>query len=326
MLTNSSKSPADNKNTSPRDDDFTIPAAITDAGLERELNEDRYAVIDSRSGLAWLVCDGMGGAAGGELAAQLAIESIRSELEALPPRAPEEAIVGSIQESNRLIVLRRQNPLFSQMGTTVVGAIFYPPEVVIAHAGDSRAYLIRDGSIEQLTVDHTYVQELVDRGEIRHEDALTHPEAHVLTRCIGSEPSLRVDTKRLWIWPTKDEGSGDVLLLCTDGLYSQVDDSEIASLATANSPQRACALLVELAKARGGYDNITVAIIPLGGELRDKPPVGFKEGAHIKRMRAQSGDGQVVERGPKRDVFIIVMLGLLSSLLTIVVFLFFVSQ
>ena len=307
------------------EDDPTVPAAITDAGLERELNEDRYAVIESRSGLAWLVCDGMGGAAGGELAAQLAIESIRSDIETQPSRPPEEALVSAVREANRLIVLRRQNPLFSQMGTTVVGAMFVPPEVVIAHAGDSRSYLVRGGAIEQLTIDHTYVQGLVDKGEIKHEEALTHPDAHILTRCIGSEPSLRVDTKRLWISPTKGK-AGDSLLLCTDGLYSQVDDEEIASIVSTNSPQRACALLVELAKARGGFDNITVAIIPLGGELRDKPPSGFKEGNHLKKIRSRGSDGASNEKGPGRDLIVIITLGVLSSLLTVVVFLFMMSQ
>lgn len=256
-------------------DDPLVPAAITDTGCERELNEDRYAVIESGSGLAWIVCDGMGGAMGGELAAQLAIDAIRRDLESAPSRPVDAALKGAILEANRVIVLRRQNPAFANMGTTVVGIIFNGPEVAIAHAGDSRAYLIRDSAIQQLTTDHTYVQDLVDKGKISAEDALSHPQAHVLTRCIGSEPGLEVDVDRLWVWEIPPSEPIDYILLCSDGLYSLVSDGEIANTVATNSPQRACVHLVELARSRGGYDNITVAIIPLGGQLKNEPPVGY---------------------------------------------------
>lgn len=252
--------------------DPMVPAAITDTGCERELNEDRYAVIESDSGIAWIVCDGMGGAMGGELAAQLAIDAIRRDLESQPSRPVDVAIRSSVLEANRVIVLRRQNPAFSGMGTTVVAVMFNGPEVSIAHAGDSRAYLVRDAAIQQLTKDHTYVQDLVDKGKLDSEEALSHPQAHVLTRCIGSEPGLEVDLKRLWIWDVPQSEPIDYLLLCSDGLYSHVTEGEIANIASQLAPQRACVELVELAKSRGGYDNITVAIIPLGGQLKSEPP------------------------------------------------------
>ena len=255
--------------------DALIPAAITDTGCERELNEDRYAVVECRSGLAWLVCDGMGGVTGGELAAQLAIDAIRRDLENLPPRPSDVALRDALVEANRIIVLRRQNPAFAGMGTTVVASLFQGSEVVIGNVGDSRAYLVRDGAIQQLTTDHTYVQELVEKGEIQVEDAMTHPQAHVLTRCIGSEPGLRVDTKKYWIWPCSTAETSDFLIMVTDGLYSHVQDLEIANIVSENSPQRACVKLVELAKDRGGFDNITLSIIPLNGQLRHEPPVGY---------------------------------------------------
>ena len=163
-----------------------VPAAITDVGCERETNEDRYAVIDSPMGKVWLVCDGMGGCLGGELAAQLAIDAIRRGLESREFASTSEALLAAVEEANRVIVLRRQNPAFSGMGTTVVAAMICGDEVVIAHAGDSRAYLVRDKEIQQLTVDHTYVQDLVERGQISDEEALSHPQAHVLTRCLGA--------------------------------------------------------------------------------------------------------------------------------------------
>lgn len=270
-------------------DEFLIPAAITDTGCERELNEDRYAVIESRSGLSWLVCDGMGGVTGGELAAQLAIDAIRRDLENLPSRPAETAIRSAILEANRIIVLRRQNQAFAGMGTTVVGAIFQGSEVVVANAGDSRVYLIRHDSIQQLTTDHTLVQEMVDKGQIRADEALSHPQAHILTRCIGSEPGLQIDTKRMWVWPTASGESSDYLLLCSDGLYSLIAEAEMVQHVSMYPPQKACVRLVELAKSRGGFDNITLAIVPLGGQLRLDPPAGY-DSVSALRTRANSMD------------------------------------
>jgi len=256
-------------------DDRTIPAAITDTGCERELNEDRYAVIESSSGVAWIVCDGMGGTTGGELAAQLAIDAIRRDLDKRQGKSAEEALKGAIVEANRVIVLRRQNQSFASMGTTIVAAMFDGPEVVLASIGDSRAYLVRSGAIQQLSIDHTYVQQLVDRGELKAEEALSHPQAHILTRCVGAEPGIEVEVNRYWIWPSTADEPTDFLMLCSDGLYSLASENEIATLISTFSPQAACVKLVELCKARGGYDNITVAIVPLAGQVRKTPPPHF---------------------------------------------------
>jgi protein phosphatase len=296
-----------------------IPAAITDTGCERELNEDRYAVIESPSGLAWIVCDGMGGSAGGELAAQLAIDAIRRDLENLPPRPVDVALRSAIVEANRIIVLRRQNQAFAGMGTTIVAALFSGPELVIAHVGDSRAYLVRDGAIQQLTVDHTYVQQLVDSGQIQSDEALSHPDAHILTRCIGSEPGLEVEIGKYWIWESQDGELDDFLLLCSDGLYSLVTEGEIANLLAQESPQRTCARLVEMAKERGGYDNITVAIVPLGGQLRQQKPPGFVERKPAP-MPAHHAGMQGGAEGPSalRVIGIVFVLSALAALLTII--------
>lgn len=306
----------------------TVPAAITDTGCERDLNEDRYAVIESTSGLAWLVCDGMGGATGGELAAQLAIDAIRRDLENLPPRAPEVALRSAILEANRIIVLRRQNQAFSQMGTTIVSALFSGSEMVIGHVGDSRVYLIRDGAIQQLTTDHTYVQELVDKGQIRADEALSHPQAHILTRAIGSEPGLEVDIHRYWIWETPEGEPSDYLLLCTDGLYSLVTEGEMANIVSQNPPQRACVKLVEMAKSRGGFDNITLAAIPLNGQLRQEAPQGYEEEA--RRLRARQSLTSKSEGADKRNfirmVILIVLLSGLSALVTMLLMAFSMSN
>jgi protein phosphatase len=161
------------------------------------------------------------------------------------------------------------------MGTTAVIALFQKGEVSISHVGDSRAYLVRGGIIQQLTVDHTYVQSLVEQGEIGLEEALAHPDAHILTRCIGSQAGLGLEMLKFWIWPVDKADVHDHLVMVTDGLYTLVSDMEIAEYVTKNDTQTACAQLVDLANSRGGYDNITIAIIPIGGQLRSEPPPGF---------------------------------------------------
>jgi protein phosphatase len=293
----------------------TIPAAITDTGCERDLNEDRYAVIECDSGIAWIVCDGMGGAAGGELAAQLAIDAMRRHLESSPERIPESAMKAAVQEANRVIVLRRQNLAFSQMGTTIVAALFNGPEVVLAHVGDSRAYLVRDGAIQHLTTDHTFVQDLVDKGHIKSEEALSHPQAHILTRCIGSEPGLEVDLLKFWIWSEPEVEPSDYLLLCTDGLYSMVSEGDIADIVSQNSPQKACVKLVELAKTRGGFDNITLAVIPLGGQLRQERPADFEQYRKKKKDARKKKESRPIN--PVRLLMIVSTFSVLAVLITI---------
>lgn len=294
----------------------SIPAAITDTGCERDLNEDRYAMIESPSGTAWLVCDGMGGQAGGELAAQIAIDAIRRDLENRPARKAGDAIERAVAEANRIIVLRRQNQAFSGMGTTLVSAIFQGADVTIAHIGDSRAYLIRDSVIQQLTTDHTYVQQLVDKGEIQPEEALSHPQAHILTRAIGSEPVLKLDTRRFWLWEVSEEEPKDYILLCSDGLYSLISEEEMASLISSKSPQQACAEMVEIAKRRGGYDNITLAIIPLGGQLRQEPPVGYQE-VRPEMLSQMDGGGWNVKVEIVRSALISIFLSILVVIATV---------
>lgn len=302
-------------------DGADLPAAITDTGCERELNEDRYAVVESASGTAWLVCDGMGGQTGGELAAQLAIDAIRRDLENLPERQSERAIKSAILEANRIIVLRRQNQAFANMGTTIVAALFSGSEITIGHVGDSRAYLIRDGAIQQLTIDHTYVQELVDAGQIKPEEALSHPQAHILTRCIGAEPGLQIALQKYWVWDAETEFSNDVLLLCSDGLYSMVSEGDIADIVTQNSPRRACIELVELAKKRGGYDNITVTIVPLTGELKGEAPPGYEEEQFRKRERKRklTNQSQIQQPSFIRVAGVIFVLTALAILTTILI-------
>jgi PPM family protein phosphatase len=296
-----------------------LPAAITDIGCEREINEDRYSVVDSSIGRTWVVCDGMGGALGGELAAQLAIDAVRRALESREFDSTGEALKFAIEEANRIIVLRRQNPAFSGMGTTVVAVTIQGNQLVLAHAGDSRAYLVRGSEIQQLTVDHTYVQDLVERGAINPEEALSHPQAHVLTRCLGAEPRLSLELQTFWLWDQSANEAADNLVLCSDGLYSLVSDTEMADVISKLSPQEACAQLVEMARSRGGYDNITVAIIPLGGQLREECPDG---GPVLKRRTREfrPAPRPLSNLSPGKRLMLgvfLLMLGSLSALLFI---------
>lgn len=297
----------------------SVPAAVTDVGCEREINEDRYAVIDGPSGRAWIVCDGMGGALGGELAAQLAIDAVRRRLEGPNRGEPAIALGEAIEEANRIIVLRRQNPAFSAMGTTVVAALVCGNEVAISHAGDSRAYLVRGDQIQQLTVDHTYVQDLVERGAIREEEALSHPQAHVLTRCLGAEPRLELDVLQYWIWDAVAGEPNDMLLLCSDGLYSLIPDEEIAEIVSRYSPQESCVRLVEMAKDRGGYDNITITILPLGGQLRDERPEGARP-ANVEQKKVSQPNRPQSRLSPIKRIVLMMALAALGGLVTLLAF------
>lgn len=267
--------------------------SVSDVGCERTLNEDRCETVQEESAITWIVCDGMGGAAGGEFAAQLAVDAMARSLQQSSPDEPNVDALGSaFREANRIILLRRKNPEFSGMGTTAVAMRFDGKEAVFASIGDSRAYLVRDGAVQQLTVDDTYVQTLVDEGKLMAEDALSHPEAHVLTRCLGSEPSPNVHSERLWLWPAEMGSENDVVILCTDGLYSLVPDIEIGSVVSSLPAEEACHRLVELARQRGGYDNITVAVIPVPGTLRPaQPNVGSVGQASVSKA------GQPGKRG-----------------------------
>jgi protein phosphatase len=310
-------------------DPWMTPAAITDTGCERELNEDRYAVLQTPSGIAWFVCDGMGGQSGGELAAQIAIDAIRRDLELLPARPPELALRNAFQEANRTIVLRRQNQAFAQMGTTAVAALIQGAEVVLGNVGDSRVYHFQDGNLKQLTVDHTYVQRLVESGEITMEEALAHPDAHILTRCLGAEPRVDVDIRRLWLWKSKSPTSRQALVFCSDGLYTLLRDEEIAQLLATSVPRETCARAVELAKSRGGFDNITLAILPIDGELREEKPSNFvprNYAADAQATAKNRGRVDSDEPGIARAFLTATLLSVLSSLLTALGFMVYLSR
>lgn len=230
-------------------------ATATHTGRVRDHNEDRALAADHLIAVA----DGMGGAKAGEVAAQMAID----HLEEVGGRRDEGALRVAVEAANRAIhQSARSDPERAGMGTTITAARLHDGVVDLAHVGDSRAYLWRDGGLRRLTDDHSIVGEMVRDGQLSEEDAESHPHRNVITRALGAEPAIRVDT------PSESLADGDVLMLCSDGLTSQVRDEEIAAvLADAPTLQEAAERLVELANAAGGLDNVTVVLARAGSEV-----------------------------------------------------------
>lgn len=223
-------------------------AAATDVGLVREGNEDSYLT----EGPLFAVADGMGGHRGGEVASQLAVETLEKLFKEGAGDLPDQ-----VQEANRVVfersVLDRK---VAGMGTTLTAALVEGDRVRLAHVGDSRAYLLRDGTLRLLTEDHTLVHRMVSEGEISKEEAETHPQRSVLTRALGVDTVVDVDDDSLQVRP------GDRLLLCTDGLTSMVSEDEIEDvLRTVPDPREAAQRLVRMANEAGGVDNTTVVIL-----------------------------------------------------------------
>ncbi len=229
-------------------------AVVSDTGRRRRSNEDSYVCEPP----LFAVADGMGGAQAGEVASGLAAAVLE---EANGDELREERIVELIQEANRRVFKRsHEDPSASGMGTTMTVAVTgRDGAVLIGHVGDSRAYRIRGGSLEQLTKDHSLVGELMRSGKLSPEEAETHPQRSVITRAVGTEPDVDVDTF------TVDAEAGDVFLLCSDGLTDMVSDSAIESLLAEREGEleTVARSLVEAANSSGGEDNITVLVFEI---------------------------------------------------------------
>ena len=227
----------------------------TDTGKKRRRNEDEYVVEPP----LFAVADGMGGAQAGELAASLAAGAVRDDQ--LEAGSGERRVAELIQEANRRIYRRsNEDAAVSGMGTTMTVALVEDGTVSFGHVGDSRAYLIRDGRLEQLTEDHSLVAELVRSGQLSPEEAETHPQRSVITRALGSDPDVDVDTFSLEARPR------DLFMICSDGLTSMVDDDVILRTIEKhrNNLQGAAKALIKAANKGGGEDNITVVFFEIG--------------------------------------------------------------
>jgi len=234
-------------------------ASITDRGLHRPNNED--ALLDDIGIALFAVADGMGGHAAGEVASRIAVDAVAREAAAgRKPRAnAADPLVRAFTLANREIRRKgRAEPEKRGMGTTlsVLSGNSGNSRGVIVHVGDSRVYRARGGRLEQLTRDHTWVQERVDAGVLTPEQARSHPYASILTRVLGTEERLMPDVFALDIEP------GDIFLLCSDGLTAMVSDAEIESTLQREEPlQQLAERLVAMAKASGGSDNVTVVLV-----------------------------------------------------------------
>jgi protein phosphatase len=240
----------------------------TDTGRQRRDNEDSAFARAP----VFVVADGMGGAQAGEVASRIAIEAFESGLG--DAGSPEERLAVRVREANRQIYDRsRAEEGREGMGTTLTAAYLDDGSVAIAHVGDSRAYLFRDGELTRLTRDHSLVDELVRRGKLTEEQAAEHPQRSIITRALGPEPNVEVDT---WTYPVRP---GDVLLLCSDGLTSMVPEERIAELlGSSESLDQAGDRLIDEANEAGGRDNITVVLcriedVPVGEGATDQPTI-----------------------------------------------------
>jgi protein phosphatase len=224
--------------------------AKTDTGRQRRENED-CAFADAP---VFVVADGMGGAQAGEVASRIAVEAFAHGLP--DSGSPEERLASRVREANRRIWEQSKSKHErAGMGTTLTAAYLDDSELAIAHVGDSRAYLFRDGSLKRLTQDHSLVDELVRRGKLTEEQAAEHPQRSIITRALGPEPTVEVDT---WTYPVRP---GDVLLLCSDGLTSMVSEERVEEILGGSSELDAVAQqLIDEANGAGGRDNITVVL------------------------------------------------------------------
>ncbi len=248
----------------------------TDTGRQRRANEDSYFVASP----LFVVADGMGGARAGEVASRTAVEAFE---EGLPEAgSPEERLARVIVDANQRIHGKAQaDDQLAGMGTTLTAVWVGGTDISIAHVGDSRAYLFRDGQLVPLTQDHSLVNELVQRGKLTPEQAAEHPQRSIITRALGPEASVEVDTQ------SRRARDGDVYLLCSDGLTSMIDDGAVGRvLAAAGSLEEAGRGLIEAANQAGGRDNITVVLF----RLSDDGAVGEEQPTEVGVMRA--GDVQ----------------------------------
>ena len=237
-------------------------AGRTDVGRQRSANEDSLVVRPP----LFAVADGMGGAKAGEVASAVAVEAVETSRESGEPA--EAQLAGIVRDANRRIYeLAVADESRRGMGTTLTLAKVHDGEVSLAHVGDSRAYRMRDGELSQLTRDHSLVAELERSGQITPEAAEHHPQRSIITRALGPEPDVEVDTYTL---AGRD---GDLFLICSDGLTSMISDEEVTSiLHSADSLDAAADALVRAANQSGGKDNITVILFRLGeGEPKAEP-------------------------------------------------------
>lgn len=231
---------------------------LSDVGLVRSVNQDAYYI--DLEGRFFIVADGMGGHAGGEEASRIATQVIQAYLverwDSVTP-TPTLLECALLQANSAIVQDQQKHPQRSDMGTTVVAVIFREQQLYYAHVGDSRLYRLHSAYLQQITQDHTWVARALQLGELKPQEARTHPYRHILLQCLGREDVELIDVEAL------DVQVGDRLLLCSDGLTEELSDPVIASHLQHPDIDKAVFALVEAAKAKGGHDNITALIVAI---------------------------------------------------------------
>jgi PPM family protein phosphatase len=272
-----------------------VAAGGTDVGRVREGNEDAYLVADS----VFAVADGMGGHLAGEIASAKALEPVEA-LDGKVYADAEDAVRAlrdAVVEANATVSrMADDEPLYRGMGTTLTAVLVEGRRLHVAHVGDSRAYLLRDGSFSQLTDDHTLVQHLIDEGQISREEAATHPQRSIITRAIGVAREIDVDSMTLDLLP------GDQILLCSDGLTGVVSDEAIEQALTSDvDEQTIIADLIDQANQGGGPDNITVVLLRYDPDGPGDPSNTTRGGSAAEAGTAERGEGPLVAINSRDD-------------------------
>ncbi len=234
----------------------------SDIGKVRDENQDDFLIIQSRSFVFCAICDGMGGAKGGSLASKMLTEKLRQALSQAPDSATFEALVDLVVEqikiaNDEILSCAVKDPSFANMGTTISALLIKGTSLQIFNVGDSRIYRLRDDNLEKLTEDHTLVNELLKSGLVKDNDISLLPLSHILTRSVGPAANLAVDSYCLKDGPI----AGDIYLICSDGLYNMVSETDIKRVLRKSNIHDACKALIDLANQNGGHDNISVILV-----------------------------------------------------------------
>ena len=238
-------------------------ASLTDVGCQRENNEDSFGYWEPNDDASFatlgrlaIVADGMGGHEGGQIASHLAVETFTKAYAGANDSDPQQRLLTALKNAHRRIQQHaKQDSHLSSMGTTCTALALVDRRLYFVHVGDSRLYLLREGKLQQLSRDHTLLDRLLEKGLVRPDQAHDHPQKHVLTSALGipgDELEIDVPGEPLPLL------RGDILMICTDGLWGQIESGEIEQALASQSPGDACRSLVQLAKDRGGPDNITL--------------------------------------------------------------------
>lgn len=256
--------------------EFISWGARSDVGLVRGHNEDSFLL---RAPL-FVVSDGMGGHAAGEIASSIAVETIGERA----PGTADDVLLGAAVEAANLAVISGAEEGIGKpgMGCTATAALIEKNKMAVAHVGDSRIYVLRHGTLVRVTHDHSYVEELVDSGQITADEARTHPSRSIITRALGSDPDMYADHFSLEV------NNGDRVILCSDGLSSMISDSELEAVAVSSAtPQQAADNLVAAALTAGGSDNVTVVVVDV---LND----GLADAARRRLLHRAAGVAGVI--------------------------------